>query len=122
MKKMIALLFVMVCIISCKMERVDIVGTWIQPIPGQAGIQGFTLHSDGKANSVNMHTLIYHTWRQEGDKLIVSGESLGNGQTISFTETYTIEKRSTSDSLFLINGDVEMAFGRADNNTLSDEF
>lgn len=81
-------------------EAVNIVGSWVQPIPGQDGVQGFTLKEDGSAESVNMATLQYETWKAENEQLYLSGKSIGNGQTIPFTDTLEI-KSVTADSLTL---------------------
>ena len=91
----------------------DVSGTWLQPVPGLPGMeQGFTLAADGKASSVGMATLQYETWRQEDDRLILTGKSIGNGQTIAFTDTFRIE-RLTVDSLVLTKGTQPFAYGRA---------
>lgn len=37
---------------SCGGAAVE--GTWVEPIPGMAGEQGFTLEKGGRAESVNM--------------------------------------------------------------------
>jgi hypothetical protein len=64
-------------------------GTWVEPIPGMPGEwQGFALHEDGTAESINMATLDYQRWRREGDALILSGSSIGNGATIEIDERY----------------------------------
>ena len=90
----------------------DVSGTWLQPVPGLPGMeQGFTLAADGKASSVGMATLQYETWRQEDDRLILTGKSIGNGQTIAFTDTVRIE-RLTAASLVLTKGTQPFAYGR----------
>lgn len=64
-------------------------GTWLQPVPGMPQqTQGFRLHKGGKAESVNMATLLYTTWQINGNELTLTGQSLGNGQTIDFVQTY----------------------------------
>lgn len=90
----------------------DIVGTWTQPIPGMEGSeQGFVLKNEGKASSVNMATLQYETWQRNGSTLILCGKSIGNGQTISFADTLTIEKL-TPDSLTLKKGDLVLSYAK----------
>ena len=70
-----------------------LIGEWTEPVPGMENmIQGFKLEEGGKASSINMATLKYKTWEQQGDLLILTGESIGNGQTISFSDTLTIKK------------------------------
>ncbi|WP_262893124.1 lipocalin-like domain-containing protein [Bacteroides salyersiae] len=58
------------------------------------------LEEGGKASSINMATLLYDTWKQEGASLILSGTSKGNHQTLHFTDTLKIESL-TQDSLIL---------------------
>ena len=65
--------------------------------------QGFCLESGGKATSVNMATLRYEHWVQKGRDLILSGQSIGNHQTLPFADTLTVEKL-TADSLVLKKG------------------
>ncbi len=99
-------------VLACQ-EKADPVGTWLQPVPGLSDMeQGFTLSADGKASSVGMATLQYETWRQEDGRLILTGRSIGNGQTIAFTDTFRIE-RLTPDSLVLTKGTQPFAYGRA---------
>ena len=109
MKKFLSVLFALF-LVAC--GRSDISGTWIQPVPNMPDmVQGFTLGANGVATSVNMATLQYDTWHTDGDSLIMTGRSIGNGQTIEFTETYTIEKL-TDDTLVLRNGDMIMTYTR----------
>ena len=89
--------------VSC--NRVGIEGKWVEPVPGIEGeVQGVSLEKDGKASSINMATLRYDNWEREGDNLILFGKSIGNGQTISFIDTLSIEKL-TADELVLKKGD-----------------
>lgn len=90
----------------------SIIGTWIQPVPGQPGNQqGFTLKKDGQASSVNMATLSYDTWKREDSLLILSGKSIGNRLTLSFSDTLHIE-RLTRDSLVLRQGELVLLYAR----------
>ena len=100
--------------VCCKPKEIDLTGTWTQPVPGQAGgwSQGMQLNADGTASSVNMYTLVLESWKREGDKLILTGKSVGNGINIAFTDTLTIDRKSTDDSLFLRQGTNVQAFGR----------
>ena len=50
--------------------------------------------------------------KREGDKLILTGKSVGNGINIAFTDTLTIDRKSTDDSLFLRQETNVQAFGR----------
>ena len=65
--------------------------TWGEPIPGMPGkVQGFRLEADGGASSVNMATLTTERWKREGDRLILEGKSIGNGQTIEYRDEWTV--------------------------------
>lgn len=85
----------------------EILGEWIQPIESMPGeTQGIKIDENGTASSINMATLVYEKWSQDGDQLILSGQSIGNGQTIQFTDTLKIET-VTPDSLILSsNGNI----------------
>lgn len=96
---------------ACANNEKDIAGTWMQP-SGLPGIeQGFTLEEGGKAASVNMATLQYEAWQLQGSSLILTGKSIGNGQTIAFADTLEI-KLLTQDSLKLKRGTLTLAFAR----------
>lgn len=100
-----------ICLISCGNDE-SMVGTWAQPVPGLEGMkQGFTLEEGGKASSINMATLCYETWKQEGTLLILSGKSRGNRQTLQFSDTLTIEQL-TQDSLVLKKGMLVLRYAR----------
>lgn len=58
-----------------------------------------------------MATLVYESWKQKGDQLILTGKSIGNGQTIEFTDTLEIIKLS-ADSLILDNGEIEFHYAK----------
>ncbi|MDE5705147.1 lipocalin family protein [Muribaculum sp.] len=85
----------------CVGKNTDIEGRWVQPVPGQPdACQGIALEPDGKASSINMATLAYDTWTIEGNRLILGGKSIGNGQTIDFSDTLVIVRLS-ADTLVL---------------------
>ena len=68
------------------------VGDWVEPIPGMEDqVQGFSLREGGTAESIEMATLQYRRWRVEDESLMLSGESIGNGMTSDFEETYRVE-------------------------------
>ena len=50
---------------------------------------GVELHVGGRAQSIDMATLPYASWELQGEpgKLILHGQSIGNGQTIDVTDT-----------------------------------
>lgn len=74
---------------SCGSQGIE--GRWTTPVPGMDGqTQGFELKKDGTAESINMATLQYRTWKKQDGKLILTGESIGNHVTIPFSDTLTI--------------------------------
>ncbi len=88
----------------------DIEGRWIQPVPGMEGMtQGFCIEKGGKASYINMATLQYDTWEQDGNLLILTGKSIGNKQTCGFSDTLLI-KELTDNTLTLLKGESEMRF------------
>lgn len=104
--------FFLLFIAGCSVNNNDIIGSWIEPIPGQSGsFQGIYLQSDGKASSINMSTLQYKNWTLQGGNLILEGTSIGNGQTISFVDTFKIDKL-LPDTLMLIKRQLKFIYTR----------
>ena len=88
----------------------SIEGSWVEPVPGMEHmLQGIKIESGGKASSINMATLQYETWESKDGKLILTGKSIGNHRTLSFTDTLMIEKL-TQDSLILSKGDYVLRY------------
>ena len=107
------LVFSAVLLTACGKNE-NIVGKWMQAVPGLPELkQGFVLEADGKASSVNMATLSYKTWQQEGAFLILSGKNVGNHQVLHFSETLHIEKL-TQDSLILKKGELILRYAKED--------
>ena len=89
---------------ACQSPEKEIVGSWIQPIFGQPGrFQGIVFQPGGQAASLNMSTLQYESWSIREDRLILTGKSIGNRRTISFSDTLDIARLS-SDTLVLKRG------------------
>lgn len=102
--------FSVLILTACNPANIE--GSWVEPVPGMPGMeQGFTLQNDGKAVSINMATLLYEGWAQKDNLLILSGKSIGNRQTISFSDTLVIEKL-TNDSLILKHHGVTRPYSR----------
>ena len=73
----------------------EAVGNWTMPDPINPEKEiGIEIHIEGAALSINMATLRYTSWELQGEagKILLKGQSIGNGQTIDFTETATIAK------------------------------
>ena len=85
-------------------------GEWVEPIPCmETQMQGVNLEKGGKASSINMATLQYEKWEKKGNMLILSGKSIGNHETISFTDTLTIEEL-TENKLTLKKGSLTINY------------
>lgn len=94
-----------VVVVPVQDEGMAIWGTWVEPVPGmEKQMQGVRFEANGVASSVNMATLLYEQWKKDGETLLLSGKSIGNGQTIAFTDTLHIVK-VTTDSLVLSQGE-----------------
>lgn len=93
-------------------EGNSIEGNWTEPVPGMENqLQGIHLEEGGKASSINMATLQYENWEKEGDKLILSGKSIGNHVTTSFKDTFTIVSLS-NNALSLKKGSLTINYTR----------
>ena len=80
-------------VVGCSAPKNDspLTGTWVEPVPGLSDMeQGFTLHSDGTAESVNMATLTTERWKTDGDRLVLEGKSIGNGVTSDYREEWKV--------------------------------
>ncbi|MCF2735890.1 hypothetical protein I6E77_21775 [Bacteroides thetaiotaomicron] len=98
--------------VSCTLPVGYDIGSVGVVLPGLEGqVQGIKMEEGGVASSVNMATLVYESWKQEGTKLILTGKSIGNGQTIEFVDTMDI-KRLTADSLVLDNQGMEIRYAK----------
>lgn len=106
-------LFCASCSNSTSQDSKRLVGTWLQPIPGQDGTQGIKLDADGTAQSINMATLQYTAWSMADGNLVLNGKSIGNGTESDFSDTLGISL-VTDDSLHLIRGKVTLKFGRTE--------
>lgn len=83
-------------------------GSWIQPVPGQPGyMQGMQLLPDGRARSINMHTLLYRSWQLDGNRLTLTGQSMGNGNSSLFTTTSTVDRLSRTKLILNTDGNRE---------------
>ena len=88
-------------------------GSWVEPVPGmEEQTQGFTLNEDGTAVSINMATLQYQEWSASGDTLVLTGKSIGNGQTIDMADTLLIVSVS-ADSLVVRHHQLTRTFHKA---------
>lgn len=103
---------------ACNNGNVSIKGAWVRPVPGIPNMQqGFILEAGGKASSINMATLQYEAWEQKNNLLILSGKSIGNHQTIYFSDTLHIEKQS-QNNLILRKGEAIYSYTRIEKDQI----
>lgn len=108
MKKSMILAVAFCILASChtatQRQENEFVGNWLEVMPANSQfVQGVTLNADGTASSIGMATLKYESWSQKDGKLVLAGKSIGNGQTIDFTDTLEIVEL-TADSMKLGKG------------------
>lgn len=95
------ILLMFIPFVACNSNKEQFVGSWIEVMPmGVDFKQGVTLNEDGSASSINMSTMLYRSWKIDGDMLILNGKSIGNGVAFDFSDTLKII-RVTPDSLIL---------------------
>ncbi len=94
------------------LNKENLVGIWVQPVPGMALVQGIELKEDGSARSVNMATLKYESWELDGRSIVLRGTSIGNGTSSTFSDTLGII-RADKDSLILRKGSLSLEYGRS---------
>ena len=85
----------------------EAVGKWTMPDPiDPEGVMGIDILIEGQAQSINMATLRYTSWELQGEagKILLKGQSVGNGQTIDFTETGIIAKDADGVYTLTIEG------------------
>jgi uncharacterized lipoprotein NlpE involved in copper resistance len=108
MKKIFFPLAMLMALAGCQEKKSDVQvsleGRWMECRPDMPQLfQGVELKAGGQAASIGMSTLLYDKWKCEDGNLILSGKSLGNGQTIAFDDTLRIV-RQTPDTLVLGRG------------------
>lgn len=89
------------CHTATQKDMKDFAGNWIEVMPANTQyVQGVTLNTDGTASSIGMATLKYDSWSLSDDRLILNGKSIGNGQTLDFSDTLDVVNLTT-DSMTL---------------------
>ena len=82
-------------------KQKQLMGSWVEQIPeANNNFQGFTLHSDGTATSINTGDLLYKEWKIRGNEISLLVESRGLGIDSQDIQTYAFEHIS-SDTLLL---------------------
>jgi len=84
-----------------------LMGSWVEKTPDdERQYQGFTLHSDGSASSINTDALLYKKWKVRGDTITLLVESRGLGIESQDIETYAFEQVSENRLLLKIGKSV----------------
>lgn len=88
------------------------VGTWVQPAqnPGDRE-EGFVLYKDGTASTVNMRTVVFNSWEQKDDLLIIKGRNTGVYKN-SFIDTLRIVKLTEDNIVLSQTGFDEITYTR----------
>lgn len=88
-------------------------GSWIEPNPINASeVQGFTLNQDGTVTMINMATLVFNAWNLADGSLTLSGQSIGNKETITINETYKVDELNAEKLVLSQNGNVMFNLSR----------
>lgn len=94
MKRLSFLIFLILCIACNRPENkteTSFFGYWLEETGAdQKFVQGLILYPDGTASSIGMETLKYEKWTVQNNRLILSGKSIGNRQTIDFSEEWLV--------------------------------
>ncbi|CAA7194915.1 lipocalin-like domain-containing protein [Chryseobacterium potabilaquae] len=83
---------------SQEVNKDQLVGKWLQPIPGQENQkQGFQLNKDNTASSLNIHTLLYDKWEVSNDKLLLWSHTEGVKEASANVDTLLIKKLTETE-------------------------
>lgn len=83
-----------------------LVGSWLD---SSESALHFSMFEDGTSRSDNMETLLYEKWRVEGNKLILTSKSIGNGSSSVGVNEYEIQEL-TDKKMILKNGEYFLVF------------
>jgi len=83
-----------------------LVGSWLD---SSESALHFSMFEDGTSRSDNMETLLYKKWRVEGNKLILTSKSIGNGTSSVGVNEYEIQEL-TEKKMILKNGEYFLVF------------
>ncbi|HJH60429.1 MAG TPA: lipocalin family protein [Bacteroidetes bacterium] len=100
MKRIFGILCIAFMMMSCTSPMV---GTWIQPQTSATQEEGFILHKDGSASSVNLDFIEFTAWEKDGDFLILNGFNNGSVKK-EFSDTMKIESVSKTTLVLSQNG------------------
>lgn len=119
MKTLLASAMTILVIVSCDSSSIkkasekipyknnsqELVGKWVQPIPGQESqLQGFELKTGNSAESINTNTIKYEKWKLSKDTLFLSGHTEGVAEQSFFTDTLLIKNISDSELVISYKG------------------
>ena len=82
-----------VAIESKTIDKELLYGSWIDH---SEAILNFSINPDGSAQSDNMESLLYKSWKLNNDMITFSVESIGNHTSSTEKESYSIESLTQS--------------------------
>ena len=89
----------------------QLVGAWVNVAPDSDGSQGFVLNGDGSAASINIHALLYKRWYVDGESLVLTADSVEDGNSTEVGQRFVIESVN-DEKLLLKNGDLTIEYTR----------
>lgn len=95
------------CTNKSNITEKDLTGNWIEVMPVNKNyVQGIIMNEGGEASSIGMATLKYKKWKLlDPKKIVLEGKSIGNGQTIEFSDTLSVISLN-NDTLTLGRGEM----------------
>ena len=100
---------------SAPVTESALVGAWVEPNPADPHwSEGFMLHEDGTASSINMATLTYSAWSLRGNRLALQATSTGNHTSSTGLERYVVRSVSDTELDLVDSSGATRTFLRAD--------
>lgn len=85
-----------------------IVGRWI--VQDSDPEEGFELSTDDSATAIGQAAIEYQTWALSGNTLTLTGQSIGEDQTVAFTEVLTIKEIDAQHLVLVSSAGAEKSY------------
>ncbi len=101
------------CLLAgCRSSVPDLPGDWVLVTEQRGWGRIMSLEPDGSAHAANFPNTILEAWQLQDRQLILSGKIVYHGQPVAFSDTLTIDRSSSADTLVLTNGELTQRFRR----------